>query len=337
MNEHTATARVRFADATPDIDNHHPDMVQEPFFLVGCTRSGTTLTRLMLDHHPLLAFFFEFEYAVEKMPDHEGWPDLHEYREFLRQDRIFQAAKVVIDAELDYPRLIDSFLRQKQDRDGKPLVGATVHHHFDRLLRIWPDARFIHIVRDGRDVARSSIEMGWAGNIYTAVERWIEAELLWSKVRSQLPADRSIEIRYEALVSAPQTTLTRVCEFLGVPYDSAMLDYPAHTTYGPPSPKAAGQWKSKLSPNEVRLAEARIGDMLIERGYELSGYPPLEVSPAMARRLQIHSRYNCLKFRRKRFGTGLVLADWVTRRCGPRSMQRRVKERINAIETKYLK
>ncbi|HKM55942.1 MAG TPA: sulfotransferase [Isosphaeraceae bacterium] len=337
LETHTQLQRPRAECADGIAINETTGLVTKPFFLVGSERSGTTLTRLMFDHHPLIAFFFEFEYAVDMMPESEGWPDLREYYEFLRPDRIFQAANVVIDEKLDYPHLVDSFLRRKRDRDNKPLVGATVHRHFDRLLRIWPDARFIHIVRDGRDVARSVIEMGWAGNMYTAVEGWIEAEMLWSRLCRDLPADRWTEIRYEALVSRPEATLTRVCEFLGVPYDPAMLDYHKYTTYGPPSPKASGQWKFKLSPDEIRLAEARIRDMLTERDYELSGHSPLEVSPAMARWLRLHNRCCRAMFRRRRYGLGLFLAQWVTRRFGPRSWQLRVQERINVIDTKYLK
>ena len=197
---------------------------------------------------------FEFPYAIDMMPDRDGWPDLREYYDYLRANRIFKAANLVVAEDLDYPHLVDSFLRQKRNRDRKPLVGATVHYHFDRLLRIWPDSRFIHLVRDGRDVARSTIAMGWSGNMYTAVDKWIAAESLWSGLRAILPADRWTEIQYETLVVQPEATMTRVCEFLGVPYDPAMLDYTKHTTYEPPSPKLAGQWR-RLSPHDIQLAE----------------------------------------------------------------------------------
>ena len=313
------------------------DLITQPIFLVGSERSGTTLLRLMLDHHPQIAFFFEFEYAVEKVPDTRGWPDLIEYHTFLETNRIFEAGQLTIDKSLDYPHLIDSFLRQKRDRDGKPLVGATVHRQFDHVLRIWPDARFIHIFRDGRDVGRSAIEMGWAGNMYTAVELWIEAEELWSKVRREIRTEQHTDIRYEILVSQPETSLIRLCEFIGVPYDPAMLEYSKHSTYAPPSPQAIGQWKTKLPPDEVRLAEARIGTLLTERGYELSGYPALEVSQAMQKRLQRQNRWYCAMFRRRRYGTSLFLADFVTRRLGPHSWQASVRKRLNAIEKLYLK
>ena len=299
-----------------EIQDRDDNLLTRPIFLVGSERSGTTLTRLMLDHHPMIAFFFEFEYAVDKMPDFDGWPDRREYHKYLRTDRVFNLANLVIDETLDYPHLVNSFLRQKRDRDRKPLVGATVHRHIDRLLRIWPDAHFIHIIRDARDVGRSVIEMGWAANMYTALDRWIEIENLWSRLCQELPADRRIEIRYETLVTEPNATLTSLCGFLGVPYDPAMLDYSKNTTYGPPSPRLIGQWKRKLGPDEIRLAESRIADMLTERGYELSGHPPLIITPWMVKRLRLQSRLRGVKLRFQRYGARLVLAETCARRLG---------------------
>jgi hypothetical protein len=304
------------------------DLVEQPLFLVGSERSGTTLLRLMLDHHPRIAFLFEFEYSVRFIPD-EGWPDLHEYHAFLESIYFSEETNMIIDKSLDYPHLIDSFLRQKRERDGKPLVGATVHYDFDRLLRIWPDARFIHLVRDGRDVARSIIEMGWAGNMYTAVDRWIDAEQLWSRVSQVVPSSRRIELQFEALVSEPEATLTKLCEFIGVSYDPAMLDYTKSTKFDPPSTKSIGQWKRKLSPKEVCLAEARIGTMLADRGYESSGYPPLTVTPLMARWLRIQDRWYRAMFRRRRYGIGLFLADFLTRRFDlTRTFRPRIERRL---------
>ena len=59
--------------------NRNSSLLARPLFLVGSERSGTTLTRLMLDYHPKIAFFFEFPYSVDMMCDRDGWPDLHEY------------------------------------------------------------------------------------------------------------------------------------------------------------------------------------------------------------------------------------------------------------------
>jgi hypothetical protein len=162
----------------------------DPIFLVGAERSGTTLLRLMLDHHPEIAFFSEFEFAIEHVSGRGDFPDVDSYRHWLGNDRIFLDSGFHVDPTLAYPELVRSFLEQKRYRDRKPLVGATVHAGFDRLGSIWPDARYIHLLRDPRDVARSTIAMGWAGNVWTGVERWLEAESTWSRLRDDLPRER---------------------------------------------------------------------------------------------------------------------------------------------------
>ena len=236
--------------------------VDKPIFLVGAERSGTTVLRLMLDHHPQIAWCYEFEYVVDQISDNGDFPQLEAYYEWLETHRIFQGTGFEIDRSLSYPQLANSFLCQRRDRTGKPLVGATVHRHFDRLLQIWPNARFIHLVRDGRDVARSCIGMGWAGNVWTGVERWIEAEHLWAKLSKNLSSEQQIEITYETLIKEPVETLTALCNFIGVPYDPAMLSYPQTTPYSLPDPKLIGQWQRKQSEHEIQLVESRISDML---------------------------------------------------------------------------
>lgn len=312
-------------------------LVSEPIFLVGAERSGTTVLRLMLDCHPQIAWCDEFEYAVDRIPDGGGWPRNDEYYQWLETHRIFQDSGFAIDRRLSYPQLINSFLCQKRDRVGKPLIGATVHRHFDRLLQIWPDARFIHLIRDGRDVARSCIGMGWAGNVWTGVERWIEAELLWPKLSSVLPAQRQIEINYENLILDPVKVLTRLCDFIGIPYDQAMLSYAQATTYDVPDPSLIRQWQRKLSDREIQLVESRIANMLVERGYELSGLPPLIVSPAIERKLRLQDSWARRRFRIQRNGLSLILSDYLSRNLRLTQWQQLVKLKLNAIERAHLK
>lgn len=313
------------------------DDISSPSFLVGAERSGTTLLRLMLDHHPDVAWLNEFEYAVDFLPDSGGWPDLYRYYEWLSTNRVFVASNLLADPAFDYPALVTSFLRQKRDRDNKSIVGATVHRHFDRLLRIWPEAKFIHLVRDGRDVARSNIGMGWASNIWTGASRWIEAEELWDTLAIKLPQDRWIEIKSEELMAEPEQTLGKICAFVGVPFDPAMLSYPSQTTYEAPDPSLSYQWKHKLSEHEIRLVESRIAPLLERRGYELSGLPPLNVTPAMIQRFQRRDRLYRLRFRAKRYGWPLVIQDAIARRVGPHWWQKQIQLRLNAIAESYLK
>lgn len=317
--------------------NYNSSMISKPTFLVGAERSGTTLLRLMLSHHPHLAWSSEFEYVVDKITDNGDFPDLHQYYQWLETHRIFQARNFKIDETLDYAQLVNSFLWQWKNHHDKELIGATVHRHFDRLLKIWPDARFIHLIRDGRDVARSCIGMGWAGNVWTGVERWLEAESLWNQLKSEISEDRYLEIIYEKLITDPVSTLTKICDFLGLEYDQQMLDYDQKTTYDQPDPKLIQQWRKKLSDYEIRLVESRASALLQDRGYKLSGLPPLEVTPLTKRKLRSQDWWFKVKFRIERFGLSLFLADYLSRKLNIKPLNKKVTLKMNEISTRYLK
>lgn len=313
-------------------------LLEKPTFLVGAERSGTTLLRLMLDHHPKICWCNEFEYSVDRVADDGTFPQLEAYYEWLEIHRIFRATGFTIDRDLNYPHLVDSFLRQRQaNSGGKSVVGATVHRHFDRLLKVWPDARFIKIVRDGRDVARSCIGMNWAGNVWTGVERWIEAENLWLKLVKLLPADRYIELNYEDAIVDPEGVLHRVCEFMDVAYDPAMLTYPEDTTYSAPDPKLISQWRRKLSEHEIQLVESRISDMLVERGYELSGLPIIEVPSQEIRQLRFQCYWKRALGRVQRNGLPLFIMDYFARRLGYKPFERYVALQVNRKAEAWLK
>ncbi len=254
--------------------------VQAPVFLVGSERSGTTLARLMLDHHPEIAFEKEFDFAVTKVSDTGDLPSLQLYRDWIATVR-------GADYALGYRDLVNDFLRQKQAASGgKPHVGATVHRNFDRLRFVWPDARYVHLVRDPRDVARSVVQKGWAGNICQASEFWIQAENCWDSLRPHLSSDQAMEIHYEDLVMRTQTVLSEICRFVGVEYSHQMLDYPADAPqYPPPDPTLAAQWKTKLTPRDVAMVELRTARLMASRGYSLSGYPLPQVGPLRHRLL----------------------------------------------------
>ena len=309
-----------------------------PVFLVGAERSGTTAVRLMLDHHPSVGWVNEFEYVVDMVPDGDGWPDVESYVEWLETHRIFTAAKLTVGKALSYPELVDDFLRQWRERKGKPVVGATVHRHFDRLLRIWPDAKFLHIVRDGRDVAASNIRMGWAGNVWHGIDRWIEAERLWERMRGELGSERYFEFRFEDLITEPDRWLGEICDFLGVERDcDAMLSYPDDTTYSYPDSRLLYQWKRKMGAKDIAVLESRIGGMLTERGYELAAERAAE--PGLLGRVwySVHNRYHKVKFSRRRLGTRLWLGLAIAKRFGSGDWYKRLLLRQNEITRQHLK
>ena len=100
-------------------------MIAEPLFLVGSERSGTTLLRLMLDHHPSIRFHHEYELCVEKVGDDGTFPAMPEFVDWLGTIRGFEGYGLEIDGDLSYPELVDSFLEQLQAPSGKPRVISS--------------------------------------------------------------------------------------------------------------------------------------------------------------------------------------------------------------------
>ncbi len=305
--------------------------VNEPVFLIGAERSGTTLLRLMLDHHPEIAFNLESEYLVSQIAENGVFPDIGHYADWLRRNRVFRHSRFGIDERLDYAGLVNDFLRQKLERDGKKHVGATVHYRFGKLALIWPDAKYIYLYRDGRDVAGSVVQMGWAGNAFIAADWWLEAEKEWEDFRPRLAGDRWLEVRYENLITDPRGELERICGFFGVGFSERMFDYTGTSSYGLPDPSLIYQWRRKMKPQDLRLAEARLAKRLRERGYEMSGLPLKTIGPLGGGILRLHSRLARLRRRISDFGLSLYLQEMLSRRLRLRRWNRAVQTRIDTI------
>lgn len=312
--------------------------IEQPIFIIASGRSGSTHLRLMLDKHPQLTCLDEIDYTVQLISDDGAFPNLDQYYEWLESDRIFAERQLTIDRQLDYPQLVNSFLVQEQQRYGKPLLCGVGHKNFDKLLKIWPHARFIHLVRDGRDVAYSCVaEMGWYGNFWHSVEYWEKSERLWSDLQAIVPPEQRIEITYESLMSQTVETLTQVCSFIGITYHQAMLSYPDTTTYSLPDPNFIGQWQRKMSSYEIQLVESRIGEMLVLRGYELSGHPLLKVNATMKRWFKLQDWWKRIQLRIDRYSLALFLSDYLSRNFRLKQWQKSVKLQLNAIENAHLK
>jgi Sulfotransferase family len=310
-----------------------------PFFLVGSERSGTTLLGLMLSNHPELAFHREFDFCASRLPVGSGFPQMAEYHEWVSSQLMFIESQLEIDKNLDYIALMNSFLHQVKEQSGnKSNIGATVHLGFDRLPRVWPSAKYIHIIRDGRDVARSAVGMGWAGNVWAGATIWVEAEEAWKRLVKSLCTPDYIEIYFQDLVRNPIQQLTRICEFIGIRYNHEMIEYSKHSTYAPPDEKLLGQWKRNLTPYELQTVESRIAPLLVEHGFELSGHPLIKLSAIAQRRLTFHSWLLKIKFRIDHVGFGLFCIDFAARRIPLfNGLQNWTRKKIWAITITHFK
>ena len=92
-----------------------------------------------------------------------------------------------------------------------------------------------------------------------------------------------------------------------------MLDYSETSAYDTPDPKLVQQWRHKLSDYEIRLLESQVSEMLVERGYELSGLPPLKMTPFTQKIVELRDWWGRSKFRLNRYGLGLLLSNHLSK------------------------
>jgi len=310
-------------------------MIDRPVFLVGAERSGTTLLRLMLSHHPRISFASESEYLVRDVKDDGTLPSREVFAATLMRDRGFINQKRQIQPDLDVIGLANDVVRQAAHGREVAVYGATVHHHFNRLRYIWPEARYIHLVRDGRDVALSAIPMGWAGNLYHGIDRWIEAEAIWERMERELPSDRYIVVKFEDLISDAVRELTRICHFVGLDYDPGMLAYDKSSTYSKPSASNKQKWTG-LDPRLIAETESRAEHWLTRNGYALSGEPR---RPGAARKAyyRLHDRWVKMRFAQKRLTLGLWLERLVAYRIGGKKWREKVRLAEHAVINRHIK
>jgi len=276
-----------------------PKTNDSPFFIVGASRSGTTLLRLILAGHSRLhippeTWFLRplFEQlpltgpltpgqvseAVKIMVEHYRWPDM----EIPAED----FARWV--SALTGPRLVDIVnlvYRHHLDKAGKPRFGDKTPNYIDMVPEIsefYPDARFIHLIRDGRDVAISHIDADWVRYYKPHGFPWTRAIEKRREYRSSIYDSRIMDVRYEDLVSEPETTVRKICEFLGETFEPTMLEYRSRSNLVPERERgihrkldepmardAISVWQRKLRPWECFAIESCLYNDLLQLGYGL--------------------------------------------------------------------
>lgn len=305
------------------------------FFVCGALRSGTSLTHLILDQHPEISNPGEFDFLFDRISENGEFPNITEYRKWLSEHRIFQSKRLEIDSTLDFSELIDSFIAQLTQSNLS--LALNIHRHFDLVLSMFPEAKFIHLIRDPRDVAKSSIGMGWAGNVYYGVDHWIETETSWRCLQEKVSPEQYLEVKFEELILSPQTVLQHVCDFIEVPYLESMLNYANNSTYSAPDPSLVYQWKKKLSQREVQYVESKAHELMNTLGYELSEYPLAAIGFIEKIRLMVVNKLFKLKFSINRYGLILVLKHRLSRFLKLDDINRRTVRKINDINKLYLK
>jgi hypothetical protein len=184
-----------------------------------------------------------------------------------------------------YPRLLCWLVRAYGRTRGKEDAGVWIDHtptNFRRsltLLRMFPQARFIHLVRDGRAVAASLLPLDWGpNNTFDAAEFWMAQCATGLAAESQLGPERVLRVCYEELVGDPGSTLARIASFAGLDYEPVMAEGTGfqpnryhegqHRLVGhPPDRSRVDSWQQSLTPRQIEIFEAEAGEFLTTLGY----------------------------------------------------------------------
>lgn len=275
-------------------------------FVVGCPRSGTTLFQRILDAHPELAVIHETHWVAEFFETRTGVseegtvtpelvPRLVQHRRFpsleMTQDELERLAN---GAEpIDFASFVSRVFDLYGERRGKRIVGDKTPgnvRHLPTVHALWPDARIVHLIRDGREVALSWMSWKKSERALGRFASWHEEPLiaiaLWWRLNVRLgrefarsvPSELYREARYERLVADPAAECAALCDFLGIRYDEAMLRFhegrerhdphlASKARWLPPTP-GIRDWRSQMPSGQVELFEAAAGDLLDELGYE---------------------------------------------------------------------
>jgi hypothetical protein len=264
-----------------------------PIFIVGCPRSGTGLVRNLLRSHPNLSFPRESHFIV---PFYRAYGDPRTEREAIDLATRILATYWIRRWRLDVgPERFGGFRSFREvtsllfelyaQREGKPRWGDKTPHYVTgiaTLVELFPDARVIHIVRDGRDVALSWLDTQLEpGNLYTAAVEWRARVTAGRLAGSRLPRQNYLEVQYETVLSDLPAAMRTICEFVGEPYTDAVLIpnpppvEPDVKFYGVSLtevvPGNIGKWKARMTTGDRWLFESIAGDLLGELGYEVEG------------------------------------------------------------------
>ncbi len=278
------------------------------FFIIGRPRSGTTLLRFLFEAHPrvlvppespfILNLYRKYRKVTEWDP-----PTIREFCEDVYRQRYFD--KWLTDKEHLFHGLMENqgkatfqtMVRQvclsytsvfeKEDirwiGDKNPGYSLYVH----RIHELFPEAKIIHITRDYRDNYLSLTRVNFEVPIVPlVVYRWKFALKRMLKLKKQYP-DQIFSIRYEDLVADPEHHFRDICQFLGIPYDPAVLSFyrkksavekaysdiaeisQVHQSlFNPISTRRTDLWKMEMDPRDIRVADLVAGKMADKAGYK---------------------------------------------------------------------
>jgi hypothetical protein len=308
-----------------------------PVFIGGCPRSGTTLLGAMLGAHRDVICAPEAPFIAARAVMGGSAPlasdavrQVHRLVQGDYKFRFWDLGRTELDAcaradANSYQQIIETYVlafgRRHDRADGSFWIDhcPTNIMYVRRLRDAFPNARFIHLLRDGRAVAASILPLDWGPNtIIEAAQLWAGCVAHGLSAENILPSSQIRRVVYEDLVARPADVLEDICGFLGLDFRSEMtipsgLKVPVytenqHSLVGKPvDATRSDRWRRALTSRQVEIFEALTGDLLANLGYQLTfvesrGPSNLEkVAMQVQERVRQASHALTLRVRRRHF------------------------------------
>lgn len=286
----------------PDLDAVDLRTIRDGlFFIVGPHRSGTTLLQAMLSSHSSLTVPPETGYFDQVWPRRAQLGSLTDAGNVARVGRFVNGPDCAVsDLQLDWSQVSAALAASPGGYDdlfvfllalyarsrGKRRVGEKSPRHLfaiSELSRLYPQARFLCLIRDPRAVVRSERETSWGSQSALRItRRWCRVVDAAEQCSQSLPADHFRMVRYEDLVAHPETELRSICEFLGETFEPEMLRFQERAaeergfradelwkeqTLSAVDAGRAELWRMGLTPAEITLIEGLAESRMIRHGY----------------------------------------------------------------------
>jgi len=286
------------------------DQAPGPLFVVGCGRSGTTLLRMMLNMHPELAIPEESHvlYQVARLRSIGRWPKTSspdfgerflahvESSPFMANWELEPGAlrkRIESKAARGFGQLLLCMYEEYLAKAGKPRWGDKTPMHVQYMWiirRFFPTARFVHVLRDPRDVAQSVAAKPWGPRHLNHAGHYWKWLVLSGMISGRMLGPRHyLEIRFEDLVREPESILRKITEFAGLEYTDQLLQY--HQSQAASEYAAKGNegskrlqqkldperiflWRHKMSAKEVKSIDHQCGAVMRLAGYECESLTP---------------------------------------------------------------
>jgi Sulfotransferase family len=271
-------------------------------FMIGTQRSGSNLFRLMLNQLPDIAAPHPPHILIRMMPLVAGYGDLEDDANFARlvddSCRLVEANPV----EWEGVELDRADIARRCDRHDVYAVMAAIYDklqetwgktswcckslgnvkYADQLADRFPDAKFIYLYRDGRDVALSFTRaIEGEKHYYNIAKDWDTGQQQALKLRDRIGSERVLSVSYEDLTGDERGTLKRVCDFLGVAFSEDTMDF-YKTDEAQRAATASNLWENVTKPvmkdntrkflNATSEADLRIFESVAGRSLDALGY-----------------------------------------------------------------